>query len=320
MKILYIAEIVGKAGIYALKKCLPEIKKEKNPDFIIACADGATGGNGLGRNHAAYIRKLGVHVITTGECCFYKKDLTEALGKIPYVLRPDNLNIEAPGIGSRIFRTDGMALQTSSRQPAPQRLSVKPAADLKIAVAVLLGQSGFNRIHGNNPYSGLPALLERLRQETPYVIIDFHAQASAEKQTFFAMAGGFCSAVIGSHTRVQTADERILPGGTAVITDAGRTGSIDSVGGCERESRIKEYISGIPDWTKEAWEKPELQGVLIDIAENGKAVSIERIRAAAPQAPASVGDTPGSEAPNGDTPNETLDEEENKGDDVANYD
>ena len=102
MKILYVAEIVGKAGVYALKKCLSEIKKEKNPDFTIACADGATGGNGLGRNHAAYIRKLGVHVLTTGECCFYKKDLTENLGKIPYVLRPDNLNIEAPGIGSRI--------------------------------------------------------------------------------------------------------------------------------------------------------------------------------------------------------------------------
>ena len=296
MKILYIAEIVGKAGVYALKKCLPEIKKEKNPDFIIACADGATGGNGLGRNHAAYIRKLGVHVITTGECCFYKKDLTEALGKIPYVLRPDNLNIEAPGLGSRIYRTDGMALQTSSKQPA----SSKPVTDLKVAVAVLLGQSGFNRTHGNNPFSGLPALMERLRQETPYVIIDFHAQASAEKQTFFAMADGSCSAVIGSHTRVQTADERILPGGTAVITDAGRTGSIDSVGGNDREARIKEYLSGIPDWTKDAWEKPELQGVFIEIAGDGKALSIERIRAAAPQAPVTSDESSGDESSGGE--------------------
>ena len=103
MKILYIAEIVGKAGIYALKQCLAELKRDKEPDFIIACADGATGGNGLGRNHAEYIRKLGVHVITTGECCFYKKDLTENLEKIHHVLRPDNLNIEAPGTGSRVF-------------------------------------------------------------------------------------------------------------------------------------------------------------------------------------------------------------------------
>jgi len=279
MKVLYIAEIVGKAGIYAVKKCLPDLKREKNPDFIIACADGVTGGNGLGRNHAAYLRKLGIQVLTTGECCFYKKDLTENLGKIPHVLRPDNLNIEAPGQGSRVYKTES----------------------LKVAVAVLLGQYGFGQILGNNPFSGLPALLERLRQETPYVIVDFHAQATAEKQTFFAMADGACSAVIGSHTRVQTADERILPGGTAVITDAGRTGSAESVGGCDLESRIKEYLLGIPDWTREAWEKPELQGVLIDIAENGKALSIERLRVEAPPAPPPVA---GNEKQEKETPDD----------------
>jgi len=267
MKILYIAEIVGKAGVYALKKCLPTLEEEKKPDFIIACADGATGGNGLGRNHAGYIRKLGVQVITTGENCFYKKDLTGNIDKIPYVLRPDNLNAEAPGIGSRLYYT----------RP-PER------GNQKVAVAVLLGQIGFGKIHSNNPFSPLPALLERLRLETRFVIVDFHAQTTAEKQTFFAMADGNCSAVIGSHTRVQTADERVLTGGTAVITDAGRTGSIESVGGNDRESRIKEYLSGIPDWTKEAWEKPELQGVFIEIDKNGKAVSIERIRRQAPVA------------------------------------
>jgi len=267
MKILYIAEITGKAGIFALKHCLPELKREKKPDIIIACADGATGGNGLGRNHAAYIRKMGVNVLTTGECCFYKKDLTENFGKIPYVLRPDNLNIEAPGSGSRVFKCDSASPQNQ-----------------KVAVAVLLGQSGFGRLHSNNPFSCLPALMERLRRETPFIVIDFHAQATAEKQTFFAMADGSCSAVFGSHTRVQTADERILPGGTAVITDAGRTGSAEAVGGCDRESRIREYLTGIPDWTKEAWEKPELQGLFVELAENGKAIAIERLRIAV-QAP-----------------------------------
>ena len=284
MRILYIAEIVGKTGIYALKKCLPELKKERKPDFIIACADGATGGNGLGRNHAAYIRKLGVQLITTGDCCFYKKDLTENIGKLPYVLRPDNLNPEAPGFGSRVYR-----LEDSKRNE-------------KVAAAVLLGQSGFARLHSNNPFSGLPALLERLRQETPIVIIDFHAQATAEKQTFFAMADGGCSAIIGSHTRIQTADERILRGGTAVITDAGRTGSIESIGGNDRESRIEEYISGIPDWTRDAWEKPELQGVLIEVAENGKALSIERLRRPAPsvQQAESQNETPEDEEESSD--------------------
>jgi len=261
MKLLYIAEIVGKAGIYALKKCLPDLKKAKKPDFTIACADAATGGNGLGRNHAAYIRKLGVNVLTTGECCFYKKDLTENFEKIPYVLRPYNLNMEAPGTGARSYRCDRG----------------------KVAVVVILGQSGFARLHANNPFSGFPSLMERLRQETPFVIVDFHAQATAEKQTFFAMADGFCSAVIGSHTRVQTADERILRGGTAVITDSGRTGSAESVGGCDIASRINEYVSGIPDWTKDAWEKPALQGVFLELAENGRALSIERVAVAAPQ-------------------------------------
>jgi metallophosphoesterase (TIGR00282 family) len=255
MKVLYVAEIVGKAGVYAYKKSLPELKQHYPWDFLIACADGATGGNGLGRNHAAYLHKLGANVLTTGECCFYKKDLTENFEKLPYVLRPDNLNPDAPGFGSRVYKFGGG----------------------KIAVAVLLGQNGFGRLHSNSPFIHLPVLLERLRQETPYIIIDFHAQASAEKKTLFYAADGHCSAVVGSHTRVQTADECILPGGTAIISDAGRTGSGESVGGCEIASRIQEYLSGISNWTKDAWDNPMLQGVYIDLGTDGKAHSIERI-------------------------------------------
>jgi len=260
MKVLYVAEIVGKAGIYAFKKALPELKRRFRWDFLIACADGATGGNGLGRNHGAYLHKLGANVLTTGECCFYKKDLTENFDRLPYVLRPDNLNPEAPGFGARVYRAGGE----------------------KIAVAVLLGQSCFSRLHGSGPTVHLPVMLERLRRETPNVIVDFHAQASAEKKTLFFAADGLCSAVIGSHTRVQTSDECVLPGGTAVISDAGRTGSAESVGGCETESRVKEYFTGIPDWTREAWDRPTLQGVLVDIGANGRAVSVERLRVEVP--------------------------------------
>ena len=263
MRVLYVAELVGKAGVYAFKKALSELKSRYPWDFLIACADGATGGNGLGRTHAAYIHKLGANVITLGECCFYKKDLTENIEKVPYVLRPENLNPQAPGFGSRIFK----------------------AGDEKIGVTVLLGQSGFTRVHANNPFIALPALLERLRQQTPYVIVDFHAQASAEKKTLFYAADGRCSAVIGSHTRVQTVDETIFPGGTAAISDAGRTGSSESVGGCEINSRINEYLTGIPDWTRDAWDAPQLQGVYLDIGPDGKTRSIERIRVPVPAAP-----------------------------------
>jgi metallophosphoesterase (TIGR00282 family) len=256
VKVLYIAEIVGKAGIHAVKKGLKQLKWETGASFVIACADGATSGNGLGRNHAAYIHKLGVDVITTGECCFYKKDLVENIEKLPFVLRPENLNSTAPGRGIRIFK----------------------AGDVKIGVLVTIGQSGFIRLHGENPIARLPVLLERLRQETPIIIIDFHAGATAEKHTLFAAADGRCSAVIGSHTRVQTADEEVLPGSTAVITDAGRTGSANSVGGTEIESRIREYLTGIPGWTREAWENPEIQGVLLDIDANGRSLSINRVK------------------------------------------
>jgi metallophosphoesterase (TIGR00282 family) len=264
MRVLYVAEIVGKAGLYTFRKALPQLKQQYPWDFLIACSDGVTGGNGLGRNHAAYLHKLGANILTTGECCFYKKDLTENLEKIPYVLRPDNMNPEAPGFGSRIYkaRCDGHAGQASGE---------------KIAVAVLLGQTGFGRLHGNSPFVHLPILLERLRQETPYIIVDFHAQASAEKKTLFYAADGKCTAIIGSHTRVQTADECILSNGTAVISDAGRTGSVESVGGCEIASRIQEYLTGIPDWTKDAWDKLALQGVYLDIGADGKAISIKRL-------------------------------------------
>ncbi|MDR1220275.1 MAG: YmdB family metallophosphoesterase [Treponema sp.] len=256
MNILYIAEIVGKAGVFAVKQGLPELKKRKHIDFVIANADGATGGGGLGRNHAAYLRKLGAHILTLGECAFYKKDLVETIDKMPYVLRPDNLNSEAPGYGSFIYKLGAV----------------------KIAVALLIGQTGFSRMHGDNPVALLPSLLDRLRQETSIIIIDFHASATAEKRTLFAVADGLCTAVIGSHTRVQSADEGVSPKGTAVITDAGRTGSIDSVGGADAQTCVQEYLTGIPDWTKEAWAKLELQGVLLDVDRNGKTLSIERVR------------------------------------------
>jgi metallophosphoesterase (TIGR00282 family) len=255
MKILYIAEIVGKAGVFAVKQGLLKLKKQKNIHFVIANAEGATGGGGLGQSHAAYLHKLGIHVLTLGERAFYKKDLVENIEKLPYVLRPDNLNSEAPGYGSRIYR----------------------AGDLKIAVAVLIGQSGFSHIHGNNPVAALPVLVDRFHQETSIVVVDFHACVTAEKRTFFAVADGLCTAVLGSHTRVQTADETVLPKGTAVITDAGRTGSVDSVGGTDPQTCIQKYLTGISDWTKEVWAKLELQGVLLDVERNGKVISIERI-------------------------------------------
>jgi metallophosphoesterase (TIGR00282 family) len=256
LKVLYIAELVGKAGIACCKKALAKTRLETGADFVIACADGATNGSGLGFTHAVYLKKLGVDVITLGECAFYKKDLTENINRLPYVLRPDNFVFGAPGCGSYVYKLPGGG---------------------KIGVAVLLGQSHFNKIHGENPFLRLEKILERLRSQTPFIIIDIHAEATAEKYTVFNLAAGKASAVIGSHTRIQTADEHIMDG-TAVICCAGRTGSLNSVGGCESGPRIKEYLSGIPDWTRTAWETPQLQGVVVELDEDGRAVSIERLQ------------------------------------------
>jgi metallophosphoesterase (TIGR00282 family) len=254
--VFYAAEIVGKAGIGAFRRGLSELKETRAIDFVVANADGATAGGGLGRGHAAYLHKLGANAITLGDFSFYKKDLTQNLDKLSFVVRPHNLVPAAPGCGARIFGAgDGT----------------------QIAVAQLLGQAGFSKLHAENPYEAILPLLEKLRGETPFVLLDIHALATAEKKTLFALVDGHCSAAIGSHTRVQTTDNRILRGGTACITCAGRTGSLVSVGGLIPETAIRAYRTGIPAWHKEAETAPALQGVLVDIACDGKARSIERV-------------------------------------------
>ncbi|MDR0637843.1 MAG: YmdB family metallophosphoesterase [Spirochaetaceae bacterium] len=256
MTVFYAAEIVGKAGICAFRRGLSKLKKTHSIDFVVANADGATAGGGLGREHAAYLHKLGANAITLGDFSFYKKDLAQNLDKLPFVIRPYNLVPDAPGHGARIFDAGN---------------------GTRVAVAQLLGQVGFAKLHAENPYQAVLPLLDKLHIETPYILLDFHALATAEKKTLFALADGHCSAAIGSHTRVQTADNRILPGGTACIACAGRTGSQISVGGLIPEIAIRAYLTGIPAWQKEAETAPALQGVLVDIADDGKARSIERI-------------------------------------------
>ncbi len=255
-RILYIAEIVGKAGVFCVKKTLEAIKKEYRVDFTIACADGATGGYGLGKNHAIYLRKLGIDVMVLAECAYYKKDIVEHLAKAPYLLRSANYPLGDPGRGYRVYDSGGV----------------------RIGIVTLLGQSGFKRTHLSNPYTYLPEIAAKMRQETPIIIVDYHAATTAEKYTMFHHVDGQVSAVIGSHTRVQSADERLMPGGTAVICDAGRTGSIDSVGGTDAALKIQEFMSGIPEWPRDAWDRIELQGVVIEVGADGKATGIERIR------------------------------------------
>ncbi len=256
MRVLYIGEIVGKAGVFCVKNLLPALREEKGIDFVIANGEGATGGFGLGKNHSIYLHKLGIDTITIGECGFYKKDMVTHIPKASYMLRPVNYPKGAPGRGWWIYEK----------------------GEEKIAVISVLGQSGFTRLHLANPFLFLPDLIERIKQDTGRIIVDFHAATTAEKKTLAYYLDGTVSGVIGSHFKVPTSDEMISPKGTASITDAGRTGSNNSVMGLAPHIEVQKYVSGIPERSEEVWDELELQGVLIDIDTAGKATHIERIK------------------------------------------
>jgi metallophosphoesterase (TIGR00282 family) len=263
MRVLFVGDIIGKAGIFCVKSALGKIKKEKNIDFVIANADGATGGFGLGKNHAAYLRKLGIDVLTGGECIYYKKDMNPALGLTPYILRPANYPHGNPGRGWRVYQ----------------------AGDKKIAVICLLGQSGFSRVHLSNPHTFLPEIVSRAGQDTRTIVLDFHACTTAEKYAMFYVADGLVSAVAGTHGKVLSADAQVFPRGTAAICGCGRTGSLNSVGGLDKEIEIRKFLTQIPERSKDAWDNLELQGVVFDINDVGRAAGIEVLRHPVTEAP-----------------------------------
>ena len=297
MKIFYIAEITGKAGVWAVKKNIAEIKRCYQPDFIIANADTATGAGGLGKQHAGYLRKMGIDCITGGDCIFQKKDLVENLPQMPFVLRPCNIPEQSPGAGYRYFTA---------------------RSGEKLAVISILGRVGRHRLLADNPFTLMQALLPKIEKETPFVTIDFSSTATAEKQTMAFFLAGKVSALIGSGTGAATADERLMTaeyaafavdsaahthirqvvsdvqldaqtvaaeesGGlhsrqTAYITDAGRTGSFDSVGGHAPSGKIREYRTGLFEYPQETWQRVCVQGVDIELDGSGGARSIRRVR------------------------------------------
>jgi len=259
MKIFYIAEITGKAGVWAVKKNIAAIKSAYRPDFIIANAHTATGAGGLGAQHAGYLKKMGIDCITGGDYIFQKKDLIDALPHLPFVVRPLNMPDQSPGRGYRCFSTK---------------------CQTPLIVVSLLGRVGRHRLLAENPFSAMEKILPELQRETPCIIVDFSAFATAEKQTMAFFLEGKVSALIGSGTGAATADERVLSDkqiATAYITDAGRTGSFDSVGGYDPAGKIQEYRTGLYEYPQETWKRVCVQGLIIELDENGAAHSISRV-------------------------------------------
>jgi len=255
MRVLFVGEIVGKAGHFTLKSNLKDLVAERQVDFVVANANGATGGFGLGKNHALTLRKRGVGVLTGGECVYYKKDLVEMLPKSPWILRPANLPPGVPGRGWGVYDT--------------------PVGPL--GLICMLGLSGYSRMHGNNPYTYLPELVKKIRDRTDRIILNFHATTTAEKRTMGFHADGLVSAVIGTGTRCQTADAELFPKGTAYITDVGRTGSRASVYGLDSDTEMRILLSRIPERSKDGWGDLRFQGVLLDIGDDGRCTSVEAL-------------------------------------------
>lgn len=257
MKVLFLGEIVGRCGIGVIKTSLKQFRTDNNVDFVIANGEGATSGFGLGFQNAQSIHHMGVDVFVLGEKTYFKIDMVEAIDKYARALRPANFPEGAPGRGIRYYNV----------------------GDRRICVINMLGMMGFNHPHSNNPFLISDSIVEKAMAETPFVFYVFHSQATAEKQAMGFMLNGKASAVIGTHTKVQTADACILDKGTAYISDTGRCGSSVSVGGFEPQAEIKKYRTQVFVRSRESWDKPQLQGVLVTFDdETGKAVDIQTIR------------------------------------------
>jgi metallophosphoesterase (TIGR00282 family) len=256
--ILFIGDIVGKPGRRILTQMLPALRREFEADFVIANGENSAGGFGITRETFDDIVAAGVDVVTGGNHTWHNRDIYTLLDSDPRILRPANYPAGTPGRGSGVFRTSG-------RRPAP------------VGVLNLEGRVFMQPL--GSPFEIGREEAERLSRESPVIIVDMHAEATSEKSALGWYLDGRVSAVVGTHTHVQTADERILPDGTAFITDAGMTGPRDSIIGMDREGVVQRFITLLPARFDVAATGPtQLNGVMLDVDEaTGRARRIERV-------------------------------------------
>ena len=253
MKILFIADIIGQPGREIVASKLPELKEKEKPGLVIANAENAAGGKGITVSIADDLLKLGIDVITLGNHTFDRKEAERALD-IERVLRPANYPPAALGTGWGVFTAAGGE---------------------KIAVMNLMGRVYMPLT--DDPFRTASALIEKISKETKAIIVDFHAEITSEKQAMGWYLDGKASAVIGTHTHVPTADERVLPQGTAYISDSGLTGPAEGVIGMDKELVLKKFLTGIPQHFEVAKGKSIMQGCIVDLdPSSGKALSIKR--------------------------------------------
>jgi metallophosphoesterase (TIGR00282 family) len=255
VKILFIGDIVGEPGRTAVTQLLPRLRRRHEIDFVIANGENSAGGSGITVNTASEILGAGVDVITTGDHLWDQKEVTALLQNEPRFLRPINYPPGTIGRGSAII----------------QRENCPPVAVMNVQGRVFMPEL-------DNPFQVGKTEVERLRRSASIIFVDMHAEATSEKIAFARMLDGLVTAVVGTHTHVQTADEQIFPGGTAYLSDAGFTGPHESVLGREIEPVIRKFVTNTPQRFPVASGRVLLQGVVIEVdTHTGLAKSIQRV-------------------------------------------
>ncbi len=258
MKLLFIGDVVGRAGRKALTDCLDGLVDRHYVDLVVANGENAASGYGLTASVLQEIFKAGVDVVTSGNHIWDKKEVLPILDHEPRLLRPANYPSGLAGRGAGVFET---------------------AAGLKVGVVNLEGRVFMKNL--DCPFRAAESLVQELATETSMIFVDFHAEATSEKQAMGHFLAGKVSAVVGTHTHVQTADEKILAGHTGYLTDVGMTGSQDSIIGNQKEPALERFLTQLPVRLEVAKKDPVLCAVLLDIDEvTGRCVSIERIQEA----------------------------------------
>jgi len=261
VKILFIGDIVGEPGRRAVHMLLPKLRERHVLDFIIANGENSAGGNGITPRIATELFAAGIDVITSGDHLWDQKEVLELLVGEKRFLRPINYPAGTPGQGWGIYEVQSPNSKFRG---------------LKVGVLNAQGRTFMPALE--NPFSVVPPEIERLRAETKIIFVDMHAEATSEKIAMGRMLDGRVSAVVGTHTHVQTADEQIFPSGTAYLSDAGFTGPHESVLGREIEPVIKRFVTNMPQRFEVARGRIMLHGAVIQVDEvTGCATGISRV-------------------------------------------
>jgi 2',3'-cyclic-nucleotide 2'-phosphodiesterase len=253
MRVLFIGDVVGSPGRRGLERTMPKLREQHSPDLVVVNGENSAGGLGITEGTADDLFAAGADVITTGNHVYRHREAYEFLDRAERVVRPANYLHSNPGRGHTVVEV----------------------GDRKVAVVNLSGTVQLKA--ARSPFAEVDSILERLEGEADAVIVDFHAEVTSEKVAMGWHLDGRVAAVLGTHTHVPTADGRVLPGGTAYLSDAGMTGSRAGVIGVKRDQALQAFVTQMPVRFETAEEDVWVMGAAIEIGPNGLAQSIEQV-------------------------------------------